>query len=191
MMYPDRGAEWIDESVPPDPLTRANIAAEANAARCAAAGGTAVVLRFGIFYGPGAAHSEMLLALARRYITVVTGSPDGYASSIQMTDAATAVVAALHAPTGTYNVVDDRPLTKREYADALATAAGTAAWLRIPGRATLLFGDRAASLTRSLRVSNARFRKATGWAPRYPDARAGWLATAAALAHGTPQHATR
>jgi hypothetical protein len=47
----------------------------------------------------------------------------------------------------------------------------------------LLFGDRLTSLTRSLRVSNARFRAATGWAPRYPSAREGWIATATALNH--------
>jgi nucleoside-diphosphate-sugar epimerase len=41
--------------------------------------------------------------------------------------------------------------------------------------------DRSTSLTRSLRVSNARFRSVTGWAPRYPSAREGWMATAAAL----------
>jgi hypothetical protein len=32
-----------------------------------------------------------------------------------------------------------------------------------------------------LRVSNARFRRATGWAPRYANARDGWIATATAL----------
>ena len=63
------------------------------------------------------------------------------------------------------------PLTKWEYAEALACAAGTAMWLRGPGWAGLLFGDRLASLTRSLRVSNARFRAATGSAPRYTSAR--------------------
>jgi hypothetical protein len=57
-------------------------------------------------------------------------------------------------------------------------------WLRGPGRAALLFGDRLTSLTRSLRVNNARFRAATGWAPRYPNARDGWLATATAIKQG-------
>jgi nucleoside-diphosphate-sugar epimerase len=72
-------------------------------------------------------------------------------------------------------------LTKRQYADALAAAARTTVWLRVPGRAALLLGDRSTSLTRSLRVSNARFKTATGWAPRYPSAREGWAATAATL----------
>jgi hypothetical protein len=35
--------------------------------------------------GPGAAHSERMLALARRHIVMVLGSPDSYQSSIHMT----------------------------------------------------------------------------------------------------------
>ena len=77
----------------------------------------------------------------------------------------------------TYNILDDEPLTKRAYADALAAAAGKSAWLRVPGRLAPLLGDRSTSLTRSLRVSNARFRAASGWLPMYPCAREGWLAT--------------
>lgn len=183
MIYPDRGSTWIDESVPADsyPRARANLAAEANAQRFSDAEGTGTVLRFGWFYGPGARHSEQLLAQARHHVAPVLGPPDGYVSSIHVGDAATAVLAALDAPAGTLNVVDDQPLTKREYAAALAAAAGRAGWLRAPGRAALLLGDRLTSLTRSLRVSNARLRAATGWAPCYPSAREGLTATAKAL----------
>jgi nucleoside-diphosphate-sugar epimerase len=185
MLYRDQGARWVDEEAPVDryPMALGNLAAEANAHRFSQAGGTGIVMRFGWFHGPGAAHSEQLFALARRHLGLVLGPPDSYVSSIQMADAAAAVAAALHALAGTFNIVDDQPLTKREYAEALARAAGTTMWLRGPGRAGLLFGDRLTSLTRSLRVSNARFRTATGWAPRYPSAREGWIATATALNH--------
>jgi nucleoside-diphosphate-sugar epimerase len=185
MLYRDQGARWIREDAPVDryPMARGNLAAETNAQRFSAAGGTGIVLRFGWFYGPGAAHSERLFALARRHLGLVLGPPDGYVSSIHVADAAAAVAAALQTPAGTFNVVDDEPLTKREYAQALARAAGTAMWLRGPGRAAVLFGDRLTSLARSLRVSNARLRAATGWAPRYPSAREGWIATATALEH--------
>lgn len=183
MVYPDRGAEWIDETVPPDPfpLARGNLDAEASANRFTEAGGIGVVLRFGWFYGPGATHSEQLLALARRHIGTAIGPPDSYTPTIHMADAGEAVVHALDVDAGTVNIVDDEPLTTREFADALEAAAGTRAWLRVPGRAALLFGDRLTSLTRSLRVSNTRFRDATGWAPHYPSAREGWAATASAL----------
>jgi nucleoside-diphosphate-sugar epimerase len=185
MLYRDQGARWIREDAPVDryPMARGNLAAETNAQRFSAAGGTGIVLRFGWFYGPGAAHSERLFALARRHLGLVLGPPDGYVSSIHVADAAAAVAAALQTPAGTFNVVDDEPLTKREYAQALARAAGTAMWLRGPGRAAVLFGDRLTSLARSLRVSNARLRAATGWAPRYASAREGWIATATALEH--------
>ncbi|UBU10403.1 NAD-dependent epimerase/dehydratase family protein [Nonomuraea gerenzanensis] len=112
---------------------------------------------------------------------MILGHPGGYVSSIHLADAASAVVAALTVPGGTYNVVDDEPLTKRAYAQALARAAGAATWVRGPGRLAYVFGERLTSLTRSPRVSNARFRQAAGWAPRYPSAREGWLATARVL----------
>jgi len=145
MVYRDRGASWIDEDAPIDRyrIARANIAAETSAYRFSEAGGTGIVLRFGWFYGPGAADSEQLFAQARCHIGLVLGPPASYVSSIQVADAAAAVAAALHAPAGTFNIVDDEPLTKREYADALARAAGQAMWLR--GPAGLLWSSATAS----------------------------------------------
>jgi nucleoside-diphosphate-sugar epimerase len=183
LLYPDGGAAWIDEDVPADPfpIARGNLAAEASAKRFTKAGGIGVVLRFGWFYGPGARHSEQMLALARRHVVLVLGAPGGYLSSIHVGDGGEAVAAALWVAAGTYNVVDDEPLTKRAYAEALAAAAGTRPWVRGPGRLAPLLGDRLTSLTRSLRVRNARFKQASGWQPRHRSAREGWLATAASL----------
>jgi nucleoside-diphosphate-sugar epimerase len=188
MLYRDQGASWIDESMPIDffPIARANIAAETNAHRFTEAGGTGIVLRFGWFYGPGAARSEQMFAQACNHIGLVSGPPGSYVSSIHVADAAASVAAALHAPAGTFNVVDDEPMIKREYAAALADAAGKAMWLRGPGRVALLFGDCLTSLTRSLRVSNSRFRNASGWAPCYPSAREGWIAAATAFSQRQP-----
>ena len=183
MLYHDQGDSWVDEdaSVDPFPIARANLAAESSANRFTQEGGTGVVLRFGWFYGPGAAHSEQLLAAAKRHVGLLIGRPASYLSSIHVADAGAAAAAALKAPAGSFNVVDDEPLTTEAYADALAAAAAARMWVRIPGRAGTLFGDRLTSLTRSLRVSNKRFRAATGWSPQYPSAREGWIATAAAL----------
>lgn len=180
MVYPDRGDAWIDEDIEPDPYPNAsaNLAAEASATRFREAGGSGIVLRLGLFYGPGARHSEQFLAMARHHVVPLIGHPESYLSSIHMVDGGTAVAAALHVPAGRYNVVDDEPLTKREYAQALALAAGKRPWVRGPGRLAFLLGDRMASLTRSMRVSNQRFREASGWQPRYPSAREGWIATA-------------
>lgn len=183
MLYPDRGSEWIDESVPVDhyPMAVANHAAEANARRFADAGGIGTVLRLGWFYGPGATHSEEFFDLARRHVCIMMGRPDSYVSSIHTEDAGNAVESALRASSGPYNVVDDEPVTKRHYADALEQASDRKAWLRAPGRAAHLLGNRTTSLTRSLRVSNRSFTTETGWKPKYPSAREGWLATADVL----------
>ncbi|GAB10079.1 hypothetical protein GOARA_051_00230 [Gordonia araii NBRC 100433] len=181
MIYADQGDRWIDESAPVEefPIARGNFAAEASARRFGEAGGQATVLRFGVFYGWGAAHSEQILSMARRGIGFAPGPPDSYLSSIQLTDAAAAVVAALDAPAGTYNIVDDDPVTTRGNVDALAGAVGRRPLITGPGRAALLLGDRLTSLTRSLRVSNAAFRAEADWAPRYPSVREGYAQMAA------------
>ena len=178
MIYRDQGADWIDENAPVDhyPIAAGNHAAEASARRFA---GTGVVLRFGLFYGRGAAHSEQMMRMARRHILFRAGPPESYVSSIHLADAASAVVAALGVPAGTYNVVDDEPLAKREHAEALSRAVGVRPWIVGPGRVAELLGDRTTSLTRSVRAGNARLRAASGWQPIYPSVREGYSAMAA------------
>lgn len=180
MIYRDGGHRWLDEdwSVEHYPIAAGNHAAEANARRFADAHGTAVILRFGIFYGRGAAHSEQITAMARRHIGFRAGRPQSYISSIHLADAADAVVAAVDCPAGTYNIVDDEPVTASDNMLAMAEAVGAKSWMSGPGRLALLLGDRATSLTRSLRVSNARFRSATSWKPQYPSVREGYRAMA-------------
>jgi nucleoside-diphosphate-sugar epimerase len=167
MIYPDRGSGWTDEDVPPDryPMSEANLAAEANTRRVTEGGRAGNVLRFGWFYGPGLPTAKRYSHKARRHVGLVVGRPDSYVSSIHLDDAATAVIAALDVAGGTDNVVDDEPLTKRAYADALAAAAGRTMWVRGPRRAAALFGHRLTSLSHSVRASNRHFREATGWEP--------------------------
>jgi nucleoside-diphosphate-sugar epimerase len=177
--YPDSGDAWIDaETTETDPgsFMASSGEAEAQSARFTDAGGTGVVLRFGMFYGPGLVHTDLFLRLARWGIGYSAGDPDGYMSSIHVDDAAAAVVAALGVPPGTYDVVDDEPLRRRDYAAALAATAGHSRFVRMPGRAIRLGGAQTQALVRSQRVSNRRFREATGWAPRYPSARVGYAA---------------
>lgn len=183
--YADRGDEWIDEDVPldvPDAFGTA-VAAEEATERFTDAGGTGVVLRFGSFYGPGSEQTDVLLRWARRHVGFLVGRPDEYVSSIHVADAGAAVAAALSVPAGTYNVVDDEPVTKGRLAAAVGEAVGARPWVHVPGRLTplLLRGQPAAALlVRSQRVSNARFRSATGWSPRYPSVDEGLAATVGA-----------
>jgi nucleoside-diphosphate-sugar epimerase len=168
--YPDSGDAWIDAgstAIDPPPLGASVAEAEANAARFTAAGGTGVVLRFGMFYAADASHTQAMVAAARRGISVVAGGPDAYQSMIHADDAASAVVAALTVPAGTYDVVDDEPLTKREVARAMGGR------VRVPGTLAKMAGSQADIMMRSQRVSNRRFKEATGWSPRYPSLRDG------------------
>ncbi|HMC68996.1 MAG TPA: NAD-dependent epimerase, partial [Mycobacteriales bacterium] len=91
-------------------------------------------------------------------------------------DAATAVVAALDVPAGTYNVVDDEALTKRDAARAIGAAVGKRPWVLLPGRLAALGGKNAEILLRSQRVSNEKLKAAAGWAPAYASAWVGWKA---------------
>ena len=178
--YPDRGDHWIDESVPidPPPLGEAVAVAESNNQRFTASGGNGVVLRFGIFYGPGSSHTEQMLKAARRHIGAVVGKPSSFQSFIHLHDAATAVVAALTLPAGMYNVVDDEPVTKRDAARAIGAAVGKRPWLLLPGRWAALGGKKADIMLRSQRVSNAAIKAASPWAPAYASPWDGWKAVA-------------
>jgi nucleoside-diphosphate-sugar epimerase len=76
-------------------------------------------------------------------------------------------------------VVDDEPMTRRDFAAALAAAVGVKS-LRFPPKVVAkAAGEQGALLSRSLRISNRRFREATGWAPQYPSMREGWTAIVA------------
>ena len=178
MLYSDGGDAWLDETAPTDqfPMARGNHAAEANTHRFTNAGGTGVVLRFGWFYGHGATHSEEFLELARKWgICIQFGRASSYLSSTQVDDGGRAVVAALAAQAGLYNACDDEPITKRDYANAIATAVGIRNPIRAPGRLAHVLGNKTTSLTRSVRASNRLLKEATDWKPLYPSAREGWV----------------
>src|SRR5262249_59682283 len=74
------------------------------------------------FYGQTARMVDEALLLARFRMSILGGAPGAYVSSIHTDDVASASVAALEAPAGVYNVVDDEPVTRREYLDAFSEA---------------------------------------------------------------------
>ena len=92
--------------------------------------------------------------------SMVAGKPGAYMSSLHADDAATAVVAALDAPTGIYNVCDDEPLTRRDALDAFAAAFGTAPAAHEPGWLIRLLAGRGGRRRSSRRSgsSNRKFR---------------------------------
>lgn len=184
-VYVDAGDAWIDEDSPLIPdlgLLVPTIEGEQLALDFAADGGVAAVLRFGLFYGGiGNRGTDDALKLAKLRRSSIAGSPEAYMSSIHCDDVASAVLAALGAETGIYNVTDDTPVRRGEYLKAFADAFGIKPPKPTPTRLMKLAGGPAAdALVASQRVSNRKFRSATGWEPRYPDVTVGWAAEAAA-----------
>jgi nucleoside-diphosphate-sugar epimerase len=160
----DGGDEVVDEDRPllAGPMVDPVRAAEAQVARFTGAGGRGVALRFGQFQSADSAHSQLLVRMAGRGLSTNLGAPDGWSPQVSCDDAARAVVAALDAPAGTDNVVDDHPRTRRQ----LDVAVAGRRLLRPPAALLRLGGDDAALFLTSCRASGARFEAATGWTPR-------------------------
>jgi nucleoside-diphosphate-sugar epimerase len=186
--YADGGDRWLDESAPISPVTNlsSGLVAEGMAQRYTdpAANRRGIVLRYGMFYGPDSESTVAVVKAARRGIAAALGDRRAFASSIHTDDAATALAAALDLPAGIYNVVDDEPLTWEDYFAALAAAVGRP-HLRFPPALLVKAGGRGtAALSRSQRVTNGKFRAASGWVPNFPSVRQGWAAVVAALDAG-------
>jgi 2-alkyl-3-oxoalkanoate reductase len=176
-IYADAGDRWIDETAPRQPAryNRTVMDAEASAARFR---GVGIALRFAYFYGPGDAFTLQILQLARKGWLPLPGRADGFFSMVHQGDAAAAVAAALRAPAGIYNVVEDQPLTRRQLADALGEIVGRGSPRLPPGWVARIGGSLVETLARSLRISNRKLRDTTGWAPRYPSSGQGLMAAA-------------
>ncbi len=175
-IYEDGGDQWVDETAPvrAPRYNRGNIEAEAATRRLTQAGGSGVVLRFSYFYGADSPFTLDAIQFLRRGRAPVFGLPTAYLSSISQDDAATAVIAALGVPAGIYNVTDDTPLRRRDYVDALARAIGVAPPRFFPTWVATLAGSIGETLSRSHRMSNAKLRAVSGWAPRFPGVEEGW-----------------
>ena len=185
-VYANGGDSWLTEDAPINlvwgPLESA-VDAEKETKRFGEGGGRAVVLRFGLFYSPSAASTIDTVKLARRKMFGVIGKGENYFSSIHVDDAAAAVVAAVNAPSGTYNIAEDEPSTQSDYAQAMFDAFHLGKPRHLPkwiGK--LVLGGPAKYILQSQRISNKRFKEATGWAPQHHDVREGMRSVAAVMA---------
>jgi 2-alkyl-3-oxoalkanoate reductase len=183
-VYPDCGDRWIGENTPIVPVNynRSIADAENAAKRFADQGAVGIILRFAQFYGSDARQTRDMVGLVRRGWAPMPGPANAFVSSVTHDDAASAVVAALDAPAGAYNVADDEPLTHRQYFDALAEALHVHSPTLPPLWLTPLFGSAGEMLSRSTRVSNEKLKRATAWRPRYPSVRNGWPEVVSELA---------
>ena len=190
--YPDRGDEWIDESVPIEPSSyvRSVMNAESAADEFTKSGGRGVVLRFSMFYGPDSSTTLDSINSVTHGLAPAFGAADSYMSSIWTDDAAAAVFAAMSVPAGVYNVTDDVPIRKGEAFRLLADELGVKHPRMMPSWVTRAAGSIGDTLGRSHRISNAKFRHATRWVPHVPSLREGWkilLSEIAERAAATPR----
>ena len=121
----------------------------------------AVILRFAGIYGPGRLIKRAALERGEPLAT----DPDKLINLIHVEDGARAVVAAAGRgrPGTTYNVADDRPVTRREFYTVMSELLGTP-----PPR----FEPNAREGV-NRRISNRRLKDELGFELRYPDFRAG------------------
>ncbi len=140
-----------------------------------------IVLRYGVFYGPGTsmAPGEDQLEMIRKRKFPLVGDGAGVWSFIHVADAAEATVAAVEYGTrGVYNVVDDDPAPVAEWLPAVARALGAKKPLRVPrfvGR--LAAGEAAVMMMTEVRgASNAKARQELNWRPAHSSWREGLAA---------------
>ena len=165
--YVDNGSDWIDESqaCTYHDGSRSALNAEAAAQRVTDHGLTGVVLRFAMFHAVDSPHIRTFRSAAKRGIAPFVGVPEGHQSFIDTDDAARAVVAALDAPPGIYNVAEPRPRTRAEHCAALAAVAGKKRLRFLPAFAQKLGGEELVEMGRSQRISSQSLQEATTWEP--------------------------
>ena len=175
ILYADQRDEWITEGSPLD-ITRATepaTVAESQVQEFRCDSRTGVVLRFGLIVGDDPM-TRWQLRSAERGRPVGLGDPDGWLHPVHTDDLGPAVVAALSAPTGVYNVGAD-PVRRSDYVQGYAAAVGRSSVGFVGPLLGRLAGARAEPLTRSLRVSSEHFTASTGWTPTRTTFDSSWL----------------
>lgn len=137
-----------------------------------------VVLRFGHLYGPGTTYARdgaTVQQLRRRRMPVI-GDGAAVWSFVHVNDAAAALLAALQAPRGVYNVVDDEPAAVRTWLPELARAVDAPPPLRVPALLARGLGGASAvsMMTSGDGANNQRAKEILGWRPRIASWRDGF-----------------
>lgn len=147
-----------------------------------------LVLRYGVFYGPGthfAPGNGFYEDIRRRRMPIV-GNGDAVWSFCHVDDAATAAIKALdHGGPGIYNVVDDEPAPTRIWMPEFARAIGAEPPRTVPHWVSRIIAGPAqtAWATRLPGTSNDKARRALDWVPHYWSWRQGFAAEAERWAH--------
>lgn len=175
LLYADQGDAWITEASPLDitSATEPATVAETHVQDYCCGSRTGVVLRFGLIVGDDP-NTRWQLRAARRGRPLGLGKPSGWLHPVHTDDLGPAMLAALHAPSGVYNVGAE-PVRRVDYVQSFADAVGRARLGFLGPVLGRMGGARAEPLTRSLRVSSEHFTASTGWVPRRGEFGARWF----------------
>ncbi|HET6625856.1 MAG TPA: NAD(P)-dependent oxidoreductase [Nocardioidaceae bacterium] len=174
-LYADNADGWITEQSPVE-INRATEPASVGESRIqdyACRSRSGVVLRFGTIVGDDRL-TRWTLRSARHGRPVGLGRPGTWAHVVHTDDLGPAVVAALTAPSGIYNVGAE-PVRRGSLVQGYADAVGQDSGDFLGPVLRRLAGSRIEPLTRSLRVSSEHFTAQTGWTPRRATFDASWF----------------
>ncbi len=173
-VYGDAGGAWVDETAPVTGRRPARNAADADWLAIGAR-----VFRLPGIYGPG--RSPLDRALDGRAHRV--DLPGQVFSRAHVDDIAAGVIAGFDGPAGAYNLADDCPCSQNLVAEHAAMLLGIAPppFVALDDLSPMGRGFYA----ENRRVANGKAKRVLGWAPRYPDYRAG-LRALSAMTSPTP-----
>lgn len=167
-VYGDAGGAWIDETARTGGRRPARTRADADWIALGAH-----VFRLPGIYGPGRSALDRVAEGKAHRIDL----PDQVFSRVHVDDIVAGVVAAFDAPAGAYNLADDYPTSQND------VAAFAASLLNLPPPPFVAL-DTLSPMARSFyaenrRVANGKAKRVLGWAPAFPDYRAGLRALCA------------
>ena len=157
-VYGDAGGAWVDESALLNGRRGGRI--DEDAAWLAR---DARVFRLPGIYGPGRSALERVLSGAAHRVDV----PGQVFSRVHVNDIVAGVRAGFDAPSGAYNLSDDRPCDQNTVMEAAARLLGVPPPPFVP--LDTLSPQARAFYAENRRVANGKGKRILGWTPAYPD----------------------
>jgi nucleoside-diphosphate-sugar epimerase len=173
-VYGDARGAWVDEAAPVG-TGRRGARTEADLAWQTLARPVHIFRLPGI-YGPGRSVLERIGEGRARMIAL----PNQIFSRVHIDDIVGGVIAGMSGPTGVYNLADDMPCGQNEVVAYGSALLGVAPPPLLSLDEADLSPAARAFYAENRRVANGKAKRLLGWAPLYPDYRAGLAACLAA-----------